>query len=1412
MANLTSLLDANGAVHDEEIVARLQDRFSHDLVHSHIGSVNLVSINPYKRVFVPAHTEYDLEKICADSYSVQPHPFDIASAAYLHMVRAVEDQVILTWQWRNDILKTEIVLECFGNAETAKNKNSTRYSRYSELRFNDDGTIVGAKIQEYLFDSSRVPDCPAEDCNFHIFYMLVNGATSEERTKWLLPSNDTKSYHIFKGKRTSTMTEQYPQIDVLKKSLKSLGFSKRNINELLNTIAGIIHLMNVEFTMEEQGKGYGAYVKNKTELEAAAKLFSVSADKLEASITTASYLDGDTICSAFLDVEKSCKARNSLADVIYHLVFKWIIEQINVHLGTSRIGGGVFVTQIGLLDIAGFEDRSPHSNNFDQFMCNYANEKLQTFLLKRSINFIPFTVAADGVSATGFCRPQPVDTQILDFYDDPSTGLFQIVDQETYTKGENAKDLSLLANIEVCFGSGKSRFYESGSDGHSFKVKHYTGKGTSYDIHGFVSKNRNNFYSDVINLFGVTLGTTTGKQKPRTFIAGLFTESVVKAVLHPKDGATMVSARPAAPQGPSLSMEGGARKKSSSMLLSCSSLQSTNSLAGQKKHKVAAEAAVSALSCLKTSIDVLLDALNEMRSWTIVCINPNDTAEPDRFDFNKVLKQIQSYKVREITQASAFDYTVGIEFVDFMERFGKVHADSWRNFESRLDRLSNQMDESEGRKIYLITDQKGVQCTPGFIRKSMGSINALDDTEKKADDLKLEDDEIMHKKSKSIFSLHKRKHSDETDVEEELAKSAEPAAEKPKIIERMSKTRRQWVYFTWCVTWWIPDYLLHKLGKMSQPGVRMAWREKVAICFIVAMLSAVMLFFVQGLGKLLCPLENYFSLSELSAHSKWGGMDLFVAYNGYIYDITGFSHPGGSIIDSAGLDVSSYFPRFNAESGVPFSNHCGFLTTIQTPVNALPSKRDQYENRRMSQSSSGSLAERDDLYTFSPDPTYLEIDNTTSQLICSMPSLPEYIGWCHDTVAIDEFVLKNEVKNVAQVGLLAFPHTELQKHNTVDDWWVAINGKIYNISVIAGSNTIYSIDASQFDINFLGSPGSDASSNSSRLSQSVLQCFDDFLLIGFVDNRASSIGCNASAYILYTVTGIMVAVMVVKFLAALQLGPSPNPEGHDRFVIMQVPCYNEGEASLTKTIQSLATFEYDDTRKLLFIVSDGMIKSAGSDLSTPDIVLQILGVDKSVQIPEAKSYLAIGRGLKEHNKAKVYAGLYSIQARYVPYIYVCKVGKDGETVKPGNRGKRDSQMILMKFINRVHFGTPMSPLELEMYHQIKNIIGVDPFLYEYCLMVDADTRVEAQSLNRLISCMVNDANTMGICGETRIENENESWVTMMQVNNDIGKLVFKPMKPVIQVYEYYISHHLAKAFESLFGSVTCLPGCFCMVK
>ena len=48
----------------------------------------------------------------------------------------------------------------------------------------------------------------------------------------------------------------------------------------------------------------------------------------------------------------------------------------------------------------------------------------------------------------------------------------------------------------------------------------------------------------------------------------------------------------------------------------------------------------------------------------------------------------------------------------------------------------------------------------------------------------------------------------------------------------------------------------------------------------------------------------------------------------------------------------------------------------------------------------------------------------------------------------------------------------------------------------------------------------------------------------------------------------------------------------------------------------------------------------------------------------------------------------------------------------------------------------MNPLELEIYHQTKNVIDVNPTFYEYVFMVDADTTVDPFSLNRLISAYV----------------------------------------------------------------------------
>jgi chitin synthase len=77
--------------------------------------------------------------------------------------------------------------------------------------------------------------------------------------------------------------------------------------------------------------------------------------------------------------------------------------------------------------------------------------------------------------------------------------------------------------------------------------------------------------------------------------------------------------------------------------------------------------------------------------------------------------------------------------------------------------------------------------------------------------------------------------------------------------------------------------------------------------------------------------------------------------------------------------------------------------------------------------------------------------------------------------------------------------------------------------------------------------------------------------------------------------------------------------------------------------------------------------------------------------------------------------------------------------------------------------------------------------------------------------MVHDKKLLGVCGETEIANAKQSIVTMMQVcdHTHFGAC---GSQILLQVYEYFISHNMSKAFESLFGSVTCLPGCFTLYR
>jgi chitin synthase len=242
--------------------------------------------------------------------------------------------------------------------------------------------------------------------------------------------------------------------------------------------------------------------------------------------------------------------------------------------------------------------------------------------------------------------------------------------------------------------------------------------------------------------------------------------------------------------------------------------------------------------------------------------------------------------------------------------------------------------------------------------------------------------------------------------------------------------------------------------------------------------------------------------------------------------------------------------------------------------------------------------------------------------------------------------------------------------------------------------------------------------------------------------------------------------------------PQPPPD-HMPFnfplahTICLVTAYSESVEGLRTTLDSLATTDYPNSHKLIMVIADGMVKGSGNDKYTPDIVLTMM---KDLVIPENEvephSYVAIADGHKRHNMAKVYAGFYDYddntverkKQQRVPMVLVAKVGNPLEKndAKSGNRGKRDSQIVLMSFLQKIIFDERMTTFEYEFFNSIWRCTGVCPDKYELVLCVDADTKVFPDSLTRMAACMVNDPEIMGLCGETKIANKSETWVTMIQ--------------------------------------------------
>jgi len=565
-----------------------------------------------------------------------------------------------------------------------------------------------------------------------------------------------------------------------------------------------------------------------------------------------------------------------------------------------------------------------------------------------------------------------------------------------------------------------------------------------------------------------------------------------------------------------------------------------------------------------------------------------------------------------------------------------------------------------------------------------------------------------------------------------------------------------WTLTSKILTFWAIAPVRAIFGVGKNKDIIQAWREKMSLCIIIFFCWCLMGFFTVGIQPLFCPDQTNSGSNKPFDHGNQASLSKYVIYKGkpYTFKVINklFTEHNIKEIpnDFGGVDIT------------PLFRDC---TVRNTKVNCNLSYQEPCKNFYQS----------------------------GSEIECSIKSATgqDYSpGYCINTYLMH---------NIPPEGIITYS-------------WEDISNNIKPLSVYNG-HVLRDID-DLGDIKLSESLKDRIKQIEKRDGTHIIEMNKDLKMLGqcLIQNRTAgyvskfTMGCMISQAITYVTTIAILGVVLTRFFMAIifswfvssKLIQNTNGGGGPRelYTICLVTAYSEGEEGIRCTLNSLATTTYPDRKQLLFVIADGIIIGAGNDRSTPDICTGMIIEDPKLGKAEPKSYFAIADGAKQHNMARAHAGYYIVDGHRVPAIVVVKCGTPNEAkgAKPGNRGKRDSQLLLMNFLSRVTFDDRMTPLDYDLFKKIQHLSGVTPDKFEIVLMVDADTKVLPTSLSYMIAAMVNDPLIMGLCGETRIANKTTSWVTW------------------IQVFEYYISHHLGKCFESLFGGVTCLPGCFCMYR